>query len=77
MAEERSEGATTEGPSVTSTVDANARLPRLGTPSDRVVGGGAGAASNLPRAWVTQGLRRLLMSQELFLPCDPSLGSSA
>jgi hypothetical protein len=36
MAEERSEGATTEGPSVTSTVDANARLPRLGTPSDRV-----------------------------------------
>ena len=42
MAEERSEGATTEGPSVTSTVDANARLPRLGTPSDRVVGGGAG-----------------------------------
>ena len=34
MAEERSEGATTEGPSVTSTVDTNARLPRLGTPSD-------------------------------------------
>ena len=30
MAEERSEGATTEGPSVTSTVDANERLPRLG-----------------------------------------------
>jgi hypothetical protein len=53
MAEERSEGATTEGPSVTSTVDTNARLPRLGTPSDRIVGGGAGAASNLPRAWVT------------------------
>jgi hypothetical protein len=38
---------------VTSIVDTNARLPRLGTPSDRVVGGGAGAASNLPRAWVT------------------------
>jgi hypothetical protein len=36
MAEERNEGATTEGPSVTSTVDANARQPRLGTPSDRV-----------------------------------------
>ena len=30
MAEERSEGATTEGPSVTSTVDAKKRLPRLG-----------------------------------------------
>ena len=28
MAEERSEGATTEGPSVTSTVDTNARLQR-------------------------------------------------
>ena len=34
MAEERSEGATTEGPSVTSTVDTNARLPRLATPSE-------------------------------------------
>jgi hypothetical protein len=44
MAEERSEGATTtEGPSVTSTVDANERLPRLGdAASDRYVGGGAG-----------------------------------
>jgi hypothetical protein len=53
MAEERSEGATTEGPSVTSTVDANERLPRLGdAASDRFVGGGP-AASNLPRAWVT------------------------
>jgi hypothetical protein len=30
MAEERSEGATTEGPSVTSTVDAKKCLPRLG-----------------------------------------------
>ena len=41
MAEERSEGATTEGPSVTSTVDANERLPRLGdAAADRFVGGG-------------------------------------
>ena len=53
MAEERSEGATTEGPSVTSTVDANARLPRLGTPHRIVSSVVVPAASNLPRAWVT------------------------